>query len=442
MILISILLPFASAFYWMAYWNYVFEVSHLAAESNIAKAMEHRSRLSENNDIKTRILYYLISGDNEKVLELANYQYKLRPFDSYLLNGLWRVYGRISEYDRMHQASLKMIEMFPDHPRYIILHAESCLYTGKLKKGHKILSKLLLEHPEHLEALRLMGQTHLHLNDLEGAEQSFRKALLLMPEKEEEWIKVLQHISWRKKVKDRKKALKALFGVYRNNSSETQSTILLYYDQLFTKRENQAGVFQYPISDTVAVAVFMDEDMFNFVKWTYVKSNDDKVVKCLSEQWDGPNYLSFTDWKEDSLILIGKDLLDKGRNNEALTAFHEAFNQNPEHYYLANYIQYLEFILGSDYESLGFENSAYIGPYGNHTLQIGNGQFLYTNHQGLIYELLPLSEDTFMVPSIYELLIKIVKEEDVVIGLKYLHRDGTEEFFPRNPEGSLTQLIN
>lgn len=141
-------------------------------------------------------------------------------------------------------------------------------------------------------------------------------------------------------------------------------------------------------------------------------------------------------WIEDSLILRAKDLLAEGLPQEALTAFRKGYEENPEHYYLADYIKHLQLANGTEYETLksvfkaytgSYEYSGsydypgfpqYPGPYMDVKFEINQDHFFFTNHQGLIFELLPTSEDTFMVPSIYMLTIHMVKENGLVIGLR------------------------
>jgi hypothetical protein len=116
--------------------------------------------------------------------------------------------------------------------------------------------------------------------------------------------------------------------------------------------------------------------------------------------------------------------------------------KNPEHYYLGNYTQHLEFILNPDYESLKSILASYVGHYGNISFYIEENSFYFTDYDGLTYELLPLSENKFMVPSIYELQIHIVKENGLTSGLKYIYRDGREEFFSKTTEENFEYRIN
>ncbi len=124
--------------------------------------------------------------------------------------------------------------------------------------------------------------------------------------------------------------------------------------------------------------------------------------------------------------------MSSGKKTEALSAFRRAYDQNPEHYYLSNFIQHLEFIQGQEYEKLGPVFDSYSGEYGGLKLYKDKGQIYYKNTNGQIYLLLPLSKSQFINPSIYNAQIQIVKENDSIKGLKFLYQDGKEEFFARN----------
>lgn len=75
--------------------------------------------------------------------------------------------------------------------------------------------------------------------------------------------------------------------------------------------------------------------------------------------------------------------------------------------------------------------SSYVGCFGDLSIHSEADRFYYTDYEGLTFELLPLSQDRFMVPTKYELQVQIVKDQDVVNGLKFLHRDGREEYYQR-----------
>ena len=74
---------------------------------------------------------------------------------------------------------------------------------------------------------------------------------------------------------------------------------------------------------------------------------------------------------------------------------------------------------------------------GDMSFHIEGDQFYYTNNQGLIYKLLPLEANRLMIPSMYTLQIHMIRERGAVTGMKFVYRDGREEFYPRTTESTL-----
>ena len=136
-------------------------------------------------------------------------------------------------------------------------------------------------------------------------------------------------------------------------------------------------------------------------------------------------------WKEDTLIQKAKKLFIEGKVIEALDAFQIAYDQNPEQYYLANFIQSLEFIQSPGYKKIFSILESYTGEYGDLNLYIKDNQFFYTD-KGFIYRLLPLSEDKFMIPSNYRTQIYMMQEGKELTGLKFVYIDGNEKIYTKN----------
>ena len=149
---------FALACYRQAILCYNYQESHESAISSISQAIRHRHRLSEFNDNETRILNYLIHGEEERVIKLLEYQNKLKPQDFNLLFTTRKTYGRLHLLDRMEDVALRMNEVVPNHPPYQILLAECYMLSGKPDKGLDVLNELLTDNPEHVEALLKLGK--------------------------------------------------------------------------------------------------------------------------------------------------------------------------------------------------------------------------------------------------------------------------------------------
>jgi tetratricopeptide (TPR) repeat protein len=283
--------------YDFCYWCYNYQASHESAISSISQAIRHRHRLSEFNDIETRILNYLIHGEEERVIKLLEFQNKLRPQDFNLLFTTLITYGKLHLLDRMEDVALRLNEVVPGHPPYQIWLARCYMLSGKPNKGLDVLNELLTDNPEHVEALLKIGEAYLHKNDLEAAEEVFNQAIFLMPEEERYWTKLLDHISYMRNIKDAQEVLESLEGIYRTDVGEQNSEFKIMQNQLFIKAENQNGLFIYPISDSVFVTAFKNGDTFDFLTTTFIRNSQGIVIQYKGEQGSGSDYSSWLAWK-------------------------------------------------------------------------------------------------------------------------------------------------
>jgi tetratricopeptide (TPR) repeat protein len=418
---------FAVALYIRAMVNYYYSISDITARKDINQAMRHRQRLSESQEISTRVLYYLILGENKKAITLAEMQYELQPNNIELLSFLENIYDRNFMVHEHEKALQQLNKLVPDNPDYQIELARSHLFTGKLDKGLEVLEKLLDHNPENTSALLQMGEIYLHKNDLKDAEKIYQKAILFSPEDEKYWSKLFKSIAYERNNQKRKNNLKPFTGHIQVGNlwfTAENDSIFIYNNHCISKRNNQESHFLYPISDTELISKDGSET------WASFSDKHGKVIKYLyHERGDTITYLV---WMEDSLILKAKNLLKSGDKTEALHYFRGAYEQNPEHYYLANFIKHLEFIQSHEYEKFKSDFDMFSGKYGDLNLFRVNNQIYFEDKKGMIFNLLPLSASQFMVPTRYDAQIQIEKENNTIKGLKFSYRDGKQEFFLKN----------
>ena len=141
--------------------NFLYQGSHESAWQDIGQAMRHRERLSENDNISTRILFYLINGEADKAISLSEMQYTLQPGVILLerLSDVYATYFRIPEFKN---AAIRLNELIPDHPYYMTWYlADSYLFSGDYDKGIRLMEKLLAESPENFDGLLKMGELYL-----------------------------------------------------------------------------------------------------------------------------------------------------------------------------------------------------------------------------------------------------------------------------------------
>jgi len=414
---------YALASYLRAEYNYNFQKSNESAHTDIKQAMRHRNRLSEYNDISTRILYYLILGENDKAIALSEMQHELQPHNILLLSRLLDTYVRNFLVYKYQKAAQQMAELVPNIPDCQIDLARSCLFTGELNKGLEVLGRLLNDNPENVDALLLMGELYLHKNDLKSAERTYQKAILIQPENEKYWSRILDHIAYIRNNSIKQTNLNTFTGNFQLETyGEGNCTFIIYNNYLVGKAKNQESFFNYPVSDTQLV-------YYNGLQtFTFLRNKQGEVINAIYRDEDSPALIV---WKEDSLILEAKNLLNNNKS-EALAKFREAYTHNPEHYYLANFIHHLEFIQSNEYKRIKPVLEICLGEYGNMAIFKKNDMFYYKNTAGFIYKLLPLSQDQFMIPSFYNRQVQIIKKNNSITGLKFLYRDGKEEFISRN----------
>ncbi len=422
---------FALAAYTLADQHHQFQISNKSARKYINLAMRHRQRLSEYGEISIRTLYYLILGENEKAVALSEMQYELNPNDVQLLTELIYTYWRNLLTDKEKKAVERLNKLVPDHPEYRIELAKCYLFTGKFGEGLEVLSDLLKDNPENIRALMQEGEIYLHMNNLDAAEEVYKKAILLMPEAEKYWSKLFDHITYSRNNTLSENSLVPFIGIYRAENTEMNTYFSIINHHLVLKAETQGPVFLYPVSDTQFVTVVRQPSSFSFVTLGFTRNDQGRVIKILGEQINDNNAILWEQWKEDSLILAAKELLDQNKIPEALNSFLLAYDQYPGNYYLANFITHLEFIRSKEYEKLKPVFESYLGKYGDARLYKENDQIRYEDQYG-IYQMLPLSEKQFMIPSLYGPKMEIVKDKNSISGLKFVYRDGTEEFHSRS----------
>jgi len=417
---------FALASYMYAYYCYGYHRSNISAKKYINHAMDNRQKFPDYRNLMTRILYYSIMEDLDKTLNLAEWQYKIRPENIDALRFLIDVYYRNSFINESHDNIEKLNELVPDNTVFQEMLAESYIMTNQIDKGLKYVSKRVEEKPENPNFLLRKGQFHLNRGEWDEAEEAFQNAILSSPENTGQWSIMLEAINFARGNAFSINELHQFTGKYRAENAELSVNNLILNGHLINKADNQHPNLYHPTSDTSLVSYW------GLIHTKYCKNLKGKVIKSITKQY---SLLSpFILWKEDSLITNAKKLLEENKTEESLIAFQNAYYENPEHYYLANFIKHLEFILSDDFIGYLSIFDSYIGNYENNQEIYKVDHQYYIRTQGLDYLLLPISEDQFLSPSKYNVIYMFIKGNNQTSGLKLKIVDGREFFYERKVE--------
>jgi len=407
---------FALALYQNAYKHLSFSLNNESARKLINQAMRHRLRLTQNDEISIRILYYILHGDTSRVVRLSEMQYNLQPA-AHILERLVQIYSLVFDIPKLESASERLDEILPGNINYQLLLGQSYLYAGKYDNGLNLMRQLLKNSPESVEALLLMVQLHLQKKEFEEADKCYQKAVFIKPELEEIWAWIPEHISFARRQKINTEFLEQFTGNYRSEDTE------MYINYFLIK---EWGIYLYPVSESdfkIASLKFLSS-----FKLTFIRNSRNTITKVLEQYPEGIDIIS---WKEDSLISKAMTLMNGNDKKAALGAFRDAWSKNPDHYYLQNFIQHLEFIQGMEYERMKIKSGIFEGKYRSFTISVRNDDLYCTDSLGVSFKLLPLSDSSFMTPSIYSKTFRIISRNDKITGIEILNHNGKKKLFPK-----------
>jgi len=425
---------FARAFLSLSYWNYNFQNSYENCVRDINSALLCKHRLSDYHENNVRLLFYLITGEDEKAVKLAKMQSDLRPNDPRLLENLYSTYHRLGYFPEAEKAILELNKMEQDRPDLQIELAHNYLLSGNYELGLNIIEKLLSENPENPEALIEKIQLCLCSGDVDLAEEAINQALLWWPEQKNIFSPLYDHLGFFKSEVDNSVAWEDMVGEYRCDLIEQVSLVSINNGFLISRAKTQRPAsVEFQIADTSFVSVWYSEhmDLVVLSRTDCMKDSRGNVAKIVFRQSNAASNLQIAFWREDSLILQAKALLSENQSREALSAFKLAFDQNPDHYYLANFIKHLEFVLSPEFKNLRSDFDTCLGTYGELTIFKEVDRYFLRDQYALMYEILPLEKNQFMVPGRYQAILLFEKENGRVIGLNYTLRDNEDEYYQR-----------
>lgn len=424
---------FAHASYYGASRGLFYQFNSALVNNYIAHTMRYRGKFPEYMEMRTRILNYQITEDKEKTIELAERMNLLRPDNIDVLISLIDAYYNNAMFVEAHRCIERLNKLVPDNPEYQLMLADSYLYSNRLNKGLRYLINRINEKPGYVDFLLRKVQFHLHMSEWDKAEDELNNAIFHSPENKDKWAPLFDHIEFMKEDQSKYLNLEKFVGYYRSGNSEFFRNIFILDNHLYAKPKNQSGAYYYPVSDSTFLSMGFSENRITSIH-TFSFNEEGEIYFKTSKQSNYPTTL-FTSWKQDSLILTAEELLKNDSYQEALKAFQYAYSENPEHYYLANYIKHIRFVLSDEYNNFLTQQDSYIGTYDYGYVVYNKNGKLYSEHTvGSSNLVLPMSEDEFMYPNNYSNITKLVKENNIISGGFYIDLQTGEQTFIKKIE--------
>jgi len=420
---ISLDSTFALANYVRAELLYGWSSSLLGAKEAINQGMRHRKRLPEKWESGLKRLYFQIYDEPDKAIALLKMQLEMDPGNENIIKTLTFYFFLTNRYDELLKWREQLVTIDP-HPDNQMGVAEALLLNGRFEEAGEIIMKIRNQYPNLLDALTTQASYYALTGQVDKANTLLQKIIIKNPEVNplaEHYLKSFQYTKDHPQTPER---LLKYEGHYRLQDRAAEYDIHIIENLLYGKgRTHMTGFFFIP-SDPDE---FLMGGSKRLEKWKFISDTSGKVYKIdilgiTREQQTFTNVL----WRQDSLILRAVELFSFDKKAEALEAFKIAYNKNPQHFYLAQYIKHLEFVLEPNNKEALENMTKYMGSYGPRLFWMENDK-VYYEREGQISKqrLLPVSKDMFYFWGGYQYLMQVVVENGEVKGSVSWEYDNT-----------------
>ena len=373
------------------------------AKKYVDRAMRFRRRLPFQDRIRVMASKHLIYQEWDKAEKLLLLQIQIEPDQKelhYVLSNLYATTGQVEKL--MAHATARYVA---DPTLSNGLDAmDAALLVGKTKEVLRIGNILLIQNPRHLATLFQIGQAYLHQGDYAKARETWENILLIDPDQEAQLEYILKALDYMEQNSSRPEALSHYEGVYRIYNHSMTARFRLRGKLLTSKAENQSETYFYPFGPDRFVAGSLSWRM----RSQFLSNEAGQIYAFKYHEGPGENLNYF--WRQDSLIWQAESLLRQGTYDHAYVAYQAALEQHPEHFYLQQALQHLEFLKATPEEELQARYQKLVGDYaGGRRIWMEEGLLYYQREGRTKLVLRPISETRFMNLFSYRFNLKFLE---------------------------------
>ena len=423
---------FALANFVLAQYLYGSSVSVLGAKEAIHQGMRHRKRLPENLRSRLKTLYFQINDQPEKAIALLKMQLEMNPGNNTILETLTQYFYLTASYEELLAWRRKLATLDPEPYREINV-AEALVLNGRFEEAGQTIFKILDRYPNHRNATGSLATYYALTGQFHQADSFLQKIIIQNPEFEPLAKHYLAAFQYAKEHLPTPESLIKYKGLYKHHHNAAEYDINIIGSVLLVKgRAHMKAWFMLPS----APDEFILGDDYFLEKWKFASDTFGLVYNLNAWRLERNNQI-FNNvlWRQDSLIKKAMGLFSLDKQKEALEAFRIAYHQNPQHFYLAEYIRHLKFVLNPNNKKALENIKKYVGRYGPRHIWMEHDKFYY-RREGLVSKqrLLPLSPDRFYFwGGFHHQMQVVVKNGEVQGTVSWEYNHDTGEFV-RNDE--------
>ncbi len=397
---------------YFSYANYLttYNRGQLEAKFAIDKAMKYRKRLHYDFQIQIMVLKHLIYQEWDKAEKLLKIQLEIDPNNEGYNYALSDVYFKTGQIEKLVKHAENRFAQDPT-PGTGFQAMKALLMNGEPEKVISQVKAYLLLDKQNLAALQLLAMAYLHNEEFDEAKNTLEKIILIKPEAENNITHLFKAINYIEQNDNEKTFLKKFEGKFRLNFNEQVFSQTIIGDFIYFKGQNQQGHFMYPDSDTSLV--------YATTGWYWKSSliiDNKKTVK--GTKFTNKNDGQSLGWKQDTVIRNAESLLKEGDYPAARIAYQEAIDQNPEHFYLSQAKEHLEYLQSKPDSLVQQSFQKLVGQYGTIKIWVEDG-LLYYKRPGVTRRILrPLSDNRFTALLNYQWNYEFVEKDGKIVGIQ------------------------
>ena len=401
---------FAEALHALSLYRHINSQGVIETKINSAGAMRHRKRLPYQLQMAVLSVDYVVNEEWEKAEKLIKMQLEIAPGNVDFNNFLLFTYLTTGQIDKYIEHSGKLYAQDRNfYNAYLIMMAT--LMQGKPEKVISSIKPFLLLDPQNTNLLSALVNAYIHNGDYVKAQETAEKIILIDPEAENTMAHIMDVISYLSSHSNANDKLPKFTGTYRNSRGEQKVYESILGNQLYSRPSNLTGNFMFLTSDTSLVhggpGFTLTKEYLQDENGQFYGTKNQHIFKKSKSDY-------YYTWKQDSIIWKAEQLLKEKKYALARTAYDKAIKENPEHFYLQQAKDHIDFISTKTDEEIQKIYQKVVGKYGEIRVWVENGKLLL-KQDGLGRRILyPVSENSFMTLRSYVLVLDFVEENGKV----------------------------
>jgi tetratricopeptide (TPR) repeat protein len=220
-------------------------------------------------------------------------------------------------------------------------------------------------------------------------------------------------------------------GYYRTSRKEQVFEYRLLNGLLYARGLNQFGFYRYPAGDKYLKTGKIDEAY----EAELLLDSKGEVYGLKKTETRKEGVSIYYTWKQDSIIWQAEERLKTGAYEKAQAYYEKAIEQNPEHFYLRQAKQHIDYLQTRPEAELLQNFQRFTGQYGDANIWIEDG-LLYYKRPGATRRILrPISDNRFTTLLDYSGNYEMVEQNGQVVGIQLYRYNMEKKEWEKTPYG-------